>query len=198
MSSRRCAPQMKKDGLIPIAFADKDGWPAMGTFDYLNMRINGYQFHVDLCAHKESWDQQKVKDVFDNWKAMLPYQDPAALGRDLAGGGPTLGKKKAGMYLLGSFVTQQFTDKAVLADIDFFPFPEHRPIKGLDAVEAPIDGFMLSKKGGDNQARRGPAGLHRHRRRARTPTPRSTTTTCRPTRGATRPSSPPLQKKAPR
>ena len=32
-----CA-QMKKDGLTPIAFADKDGWPAMGTFDYLNMR----------------------------------------------------------------------------------------------------------------------------------------------------------------
>jgi ABC-type sugar transport system permease subunit len=25
----------------------------MGTFDYLNMRLNGCQFHVDLCAHKE-------------------------------------------------------------------------------------------------------------------------------------------------
>nr|WP_284289893.1 extracellular solute-binding protein [Angustibacter aerolatus] len=25
--------QMKKDGLTPIAFGDKDGWPAMGTFD---------------------------------------------------------------------------------------------------------------------------------------------------------------------
>ena len=74
-----CA-QMKKDGLTPLAFADKDGWPAMGTFDYLNMRLNGYQFHVDLMAHKESWDQQKVKDVFDNWKSILPYQDQGALG----------------------------------------------------------------------------------------------------------------------
>ena len=55
------------------------------------------------------------------------------------------------MYLLGSFVTQQFTDTAVLADIDFFPFPE-MAMEGQDAVEAPIDGFMLSKKGGDNQA----------------------------------------------
>jgi len=44
--------KMKADGLIPIAFADKDGWPAMGTFDYLDMRLNGYQFHMDLCAHK--------------------------------------------------------------------------------------------------------------------------------------------------
>ncbi len=145
-----CA-QMKKDGLTPIAFADKDGWPAMGTFDYINMRTNGYQFHVDLCAHKESWDQQKVKDVFDNWKALLPYQDPNALGMTWEEGAQTLGNKKSGMYLLGAFVTQQFTDKTVLADIDFFPYPAIA-MEGQDAIEAPIDGFMLSKKGGSNGA----------------------------------------------
>src|SRR3954467_7349519 len=33
------AKQMQKDGLAPIAFADNDGWPAMGTFDILNLRI---------------------------------------------------------------------------------------------------------------------------------------------------------------
>ena len=92
---------MKKDGLIPIAFADKDGWPAMGTFDYLNMRLNGYQFHLDLCAHKECWDQQKVKDVFDNWKAILPYHDPSALGATWQEAAQTLATKKTGMYLLG-------------------------------------------------------------------------------------------------
>ena len=27
--------QMKKDGITPIGFADKDQWPACGTFDYL-------------------------------------------------------------------------------------------------------------------------------------------------------------------
>ena len=74
------ATKMKADGLIPIEFADKDGWPAMGTFDYLNMRLNGYQFHMDLTAHRESWDQKKVSDVFDTWKALLPFQNPNALG----------------------------------------------------------------------------------------------------------------------
>ncbi len=146
-----CA-QMKKDGLIPLSFADKEGWPAMGTFDYLNMRLNGYQFHVDLMAHKESWNSQKVKDVFDNWKALVPFQDPTALGLIWQESAQKLVTKKAGMYLLGSFVTQQFTDKAVLADTDFFPFPVMTEANGQDAVEAPIDGFMLSKKGGDNQA----------------------------------------------
>jgi multiple sugar transport system substrate-binding protein len=146
-----CA-QMKKDGLIPISFGDKDGWPAMGTFDYLNMRLNGYQFHVDLMAHKEAWDNPKVATVFDNWKAILPYQDPGALGLTWQDSAQKLASKKAGMYLLGSFVTQQFTDKATLDDTDFFPFPTMVEANGQDAVEAPIDGFMLSKKGGSNQA----------------------------------------------
>ncbi len=145
------AKQMKADGLTPIAFADKDGWPAMGTFDYINMRTNGYKFHMDLTAHKESWNQKKVQDVFDNWKQLLPYQSPDALGLTWQEGASALGTGKAGMYLLGSFVTQQFTDPAVLADIDFFPFPEIA-VEGMDSVEAPIDGLMLSKKGGDNQA----------------------------------------------
>jgi multiple sugar transport system substrate-binding protein len=143
--------QMQADGLVPIAFADKDGWPAMGTFDYINMRTNGYQFHMDLTAHKESWDQKKVKDVFDNWKQLLPYQSTNALGLTWQEGAQLLGEGKAGMYLLGSFVTQQFTDATVLADIDFFPFPEIA-MEGTTAVEAPIDGLMLSKKGGSNPA----------------------------------------------
>jgi len=146
------ATQMKKDGLIPISFGDKDGWPAMGTFDYLNMRLNGYQFHVDLMAHKEAWDNPKVATVFDNWKAILPFQDPGALGLTWQDSAQKLASKKAGMYLLGSFVTQQFTDKATLDDTDFFPFPTMVEANGQDALEAPIDGFMVSKKGGSDQA----------------------------------------------
>lgn len=141
--------KMQADGIIPVAFADKDQWPACGTFDYLNMRINGYQFHVDLCAHKEGWDTPKVQEVFDTWKELLPYMDSSAAGLTWQEAAQKLADKQAGMYLLGSFVTQQFTDPAVLADIDFFPFPEVK-VEGTDAVEAPIDGLMLSKKGGQS------------------------------------------------
>ena len=46
--------KMQTDGLTPIAFGDKDGWPAMGTFDILNLRLNGYDFHVGLMAGTRS------------------------------------------------------------------------------------------------------------------------------------------------
>jgi len=146
------AAKMKKDGLVPIAFADKDGWPAMGTFDYLNMRINGYQFHMDLVAsHKQSWTDPKVAKVFDTWKSIIPFYQEGALGRTWQEAAQTLVKKQAGMYLLGMFVGQQFP--AGDTDIDFFPFPEVDSNIGMDAVEAPIDGFLLSSKGTSDQSK---------------------------------------------
>jgi len=137
--------QMKKKGLAPLAFADKDGWPAMGTFDYLNMRINGYDFHINLMAGKEAWDSQQVATVFDTWKRLLEISQPNSLGRTWQEAAQTVAQKKAGMYLLGTFVGQQFTG-ADKEDLTFFPFPEVDSSVGTDAVEAPIDGFMMAKR----------------------------------------------------
>ncbi|MFF4588768.1 ABC transporter substrate-binding protein [Streptomyces sp. NPDC001388] len=137
--------QMKKDGLTPIAFGDKDAWPAMGTFDQINFRLNGYDFHVELMAGKASWTDAKVKAAFDHWAELLPYHQEGSLGRTWQDAAQTLVSKKAGMYLLGSFVAQQFTNKADLDDLDFFAFPEINSEFGQDTVEAPTDGFMVSK-----------------------------------------------------
>jgi len=145
------AKQMKQDGITPIAFADKDLWPACGTFDYLNMRINGYQFHVDLMAHKESWDSPKVAKVFDTWKEVLPYSQSGSLGRIWQDSANAIGAKTAGMMVAGSDqIGAQLTGDQY-DDLDFFAFPEIDPSYGQDAVEAPIDGFMLSKKGKDDK-----------------------------------------------
>ncbi|MFJ4198225.1 ABC transporter substrate-binding protein [Streptomyces sviceus] len=137
--------QMKKDGLVPIAFGDKDAWPAMGTFDQLNFRTNGYDFHVELMAGKASWTDAKVKTVFDHWAEILPYHQDGFMGRTWQDAAQTLVAKKAGMYVLGTFVAQQFTNKADLDDLDFFAFPEINSAYGQDTVEAPADGFMVSK-----------------------------------------------------
>jgi multiple sugar transport system substrate-binding protein len=140
------AKQMKGDGMTPIAFTDKDGWPAMGTFDILNMRINGYDFHVNLMAGKESWDSPQVKSVFNHWREILPYTSQGALGLTWEEGAQQMIKKDAGMYLLGSFVGQQATDPADHADLDFFAYPAVNPAHGQDALDAPIDGFLMAKK----------------------------------------------------
>jgi multiple sugar transport system substrate-binding protein len=137
--------QMQKDGLVPMAMGQKDGWPALGTFDIINMRLNGFQFHMDLMAHKVGWDDPKVLNVFKQWQEVLPYQQPGATGRIWQDAAKSLLNKQAGMYLLGSFVAQQFQG-ADLDDLDFFPYPEIDSANGQDSIDAPIDGFMMSKK----------------------------------------------------
>jgi multiple sugar transport system substrate-binding protein len=139
--------KMKTDGLTPLAFGDKDGWPAMGTFDIINMRINGYDFHVGLMAGSEKWTDPKVAAVFDAWKDLLPYHADitGALGRTWQDAANTLVNKEAGMYFLGTFAGQQATEPADHDDLDFFPFP----VFGTEfdselGIDAPIDGFMLS------------------------------------------------------
>jgi multiple sugar transport system substrate-binding protein len=142
--------KMKQDGLIPFAFGDKDGWPAMGTFDILNLRTNGYDFHVGLMTGKEKWTDPKVKTVFQTWQTLLPLHQEGAAGRTWQDAAQALVTKKAGMYLLGMFVSQQFQatkDPADLADLDFFPYPNlGTQYDAEKALDAPIDGLMISAK----------------------------------------------------
>ncbi|MES2209151.1 MAG: ABC transporter substrate-binding protein [Chloroflexota bacterium] len=140
------AAKIQADGLVPLAFADKDGWPAMGTFDILNMRQNGYKFHVDLMAGKEKWTDTRVKDVFNLWKELLPFTQPNALGRTWQEGAQSMINKEAAMYFLGTFAGEQASDPAIHDDLDFFPFPVlGNQWDSENAIDAPIDGLMLSK-----------------------------------------------------
>lgn len=139
--------KMQKDGMTPFAFADKDGWPAMGTFDILNMRINGFDFHMDLMAGEKDWDSTEVKEVFDAWKGLLPYHQADPLGRTWQEAATSMGKGECGMYLLGTFVVDGIPDQE--DDLDFFTFPELDSSIGATALDAPIDGFCVAAGGGN-------------------------------------------------
>jgi len=147
---KKLAEQMKKDGLTPIAFADKDGWPAMGTFDILNLRMNGYDFHTELCVGKQKWTDSRVANVFKKWSEITPYYSPAFAGLTWQEAAKQLLQKKAGMYLLGLFVSEQFVASGNpddLAQLDFFPFPDlGTNYDSEKALDAPIDVFMMAKK----------------------------------------------------
>lgn len=144
----KLAKKMKADGIIPIAFADKDGWPALGTFDILNLRINGYDYHVKLMKHEIPWTDQGVHTVFQHWAEMMPYLQSGANGRLWQDAAKALETKQAGMMFQGTnqVAAQYVTDKANLDDLDFFTFPAINPQWGQDYMDAPTDGFMLSKK----------------------------------------------------
>ena len=141
--------QMQKDGITPIAFSDKDGWPAMGTFDILNLRQNGYDFHVGLMTGKNKWTDSKVTDVFNLWKKLIPFYTHGFAGLTWQQACDTLIRKQSGMFFLGLFLTGEFDviDKTAKADLDFFPFPFlGNSFDAEKSLDAPIDIWMASSK----------------------------------------------------
>lgn len=136
------ADEMQADGITPFGLANDGGWPVMGTFDILNMRINGYQFHVDLMAGNEEWTSDQVKEVFARFTELLPYHQSGANGRTWQEAGQALKAHEVGMYVLGTFVSEQFGDD--VDDLDFFAYPALNDEHGTDSIDAPIDGFMMA------------------------------------------------------
>jgi multiple sugar transport system substrate-binding protein len=141
--------QMQQDGFSnPIAIGQQDGWPAMGTFDIINMRMNGYQFHVDLMSHKESWTDPKVVNVFKQWKELTQYYTPGATGRIWQDAVKIFDQAKTSALIFqGTDQVGPQVSKSSLTDLDFFPFPQIDPAYPVDsAIDAPIDGFLMSAK----------------------------------------------------
>ncbi|MGH8963213.1 MAG: ABC transporter substrate-binding protein [Jatrophihabitantaceae bacterium] len=139
--------QMKKDGLIPIAFADKDLWPALGTFDIINLRVNGYDYHMQLMQGKASYTDKQVTNVFSQWAEILPYCQSGANGRIWQDAAKALENKQAGMMFQGTNQVAANYAKQNLPDLDFFPYPIINTTYGQDYMDAPADGFILPKKG---------------------------------------------------
>jgi len=140
---------MKKKGLVGFAAGDKGGWEAMGTFDIINARVNGYQFHVDLLAGREKWTDQRVIDVFKQWELLLPYTNKNVLDLEWDGAMQLLLQKKAGTTLMGSWFGGNFKEKSQedYDDLWIVPFPEINPEHGVDTIDAPIDGFCVAANG---------------------------------------------------
>ena len=142
---------MQGKKITPFAFAAKDAWAPMGTFDILNMRTNGYDFHMQLTKGEQQWDSAEVKQVFETWKTLLPYHQENSLGRTWQEAATSMANGECGMYLLGTFVVDGVPTEAQ-EDLDFFTFPELDPAIGSDALDAPIDGFCVAEGAQDIEA----------------------------------------------
>src|ERR1035437_3220488 len=153
-----CA-KMQTDGLTPLAFGDDGGWPAMGWFDIINLRLNGYDFHVGLMTGAQKWTDPKVTAVFQAWQKLVPFYLNGFAALTWQKACDSLIQSKSGMFLLGLFMTGEVVtvDAAnkttVLADIDFFPFPFFgNSFDAENALDAPIDIWMAIAKSQSLQA----------------------------------------------
>jgi multiple sugar transport system substrate-binding protein len=143
--------KFKAAGIDCLTTGTKALWPGAGIFDYINMRTNGYEFHMDLTAGKVKWTDPKVKATFAEWAKVVPYMSANAAAIDWQDAAALLSQGKAANYVMGNFAVATFKEGGMTNDtLGFLVFPEITP--GVPrAEEAPTDTFHIPS-GAKNKA----------------------------------------------
>lgn len=127
-------------------------WTAGGWFDYLNMRTNGFDFHMQLARGEVKWTDNRVRETFANWRKLIDmggfiddhqtYSWQEAL--------PFVVNGEATAYLIGNFAVPHLREAGLTdAQLDFYQFPR---IANVAAGEdAPTDTFHIPA-GASNKA----------------------------------------------
>jgi multiple sugar transport system substrate-binding protein len=131
--------KFKTAGIDCITTGTKALWPAAGIFDYLSLRTNGYEWHMDLTAGKVAWTDQKTKDVFAQFAKIQPYITANHAAIDWQDAAAIMIQGKAAHYVMGNFAVGNFKEGGMTNDnLGFMVFPEITP--GIPrAEEAPTD-----------------------------------------------------------
>ena len=144
-SGRRC-----------YAIGSRHPWTTAGWFDYLNMRTNGYEFHMALTAGEVPWTDERVRATFANWRTLIDMgayiDDPTAY--DWQEALPFVVNGQATAYLMGNFVVAPLREAGLTNDnLGFYPFPEITP--GIPRAEdAPTDTLHIPAGAQNKEAAR--------------------------------------------
>ncbi|TDG04047.1 extracellular solute-binding protein [Paraburkholderia guartelaensis] len=111
-------------GVAPIAVAARDSWTLAAWFDYLDLRINGNEFHQKLMAGQIPYTDPRVKKVYTTWKTLMDNHCfmENALSYDVDSIAPVLVNGKAAMMLMGTFFSASFPEN-MKQNVGFFRFP---------------------------------------------------------------------------
>lgn len=130
-------------------------WTAGGWFDYMNMRTNGFDFHMELARGEVEWTDDRVRETFANWRKLIDmgafiddhqtYSWQEAL--------PFMLKGEAAAYLMGNFVVPHLREAGLGDDqIDFYQFPKIADVPMGE--DAPTDTFHIAANAKNKPAAR--------------------------------------------
>ena len=136
--------KLKAAGITPITIGTKFLWTAAGWFDYLNLRINGFDYHISLTDGEASYLDPELDAVFAAWRELLDrgyFLENHATYSWQEAQAPLI-NGTAAMYLIGNFIVPDLENAGVVDDIGYFQFPIIDPSVGV-YEDAPTDTFHM-------------------------------------------------------
>ncbi len=116
---------LKQNGVTPVTIGTKYLWTAAGWFDFLNLRVNGMDFHMELMDGKASYEDPRLDRVFEIWGEMANQgyflENHATFSWQEAQAPMINGE--AAMYLIGNFIVPSLKDAGVVDKVGYFQFP---------------------------------------------------------------------------
>lgn len=124
---------LRANGENPLAISGNEPWASYVWFEYLNLRLNGPEFHRGLLTGKEQFDDARVRTVLETWRSLFTngyyVEKPQALGSLNAVAAlvrneraKVLTREKAVMVLSDTYNVSQLP-ALFLEELDFFRFP---------------------------------------------------------------------------
>ncbi len=131
-------------------------WTAGGWFDYISLRTHGYDFHMALTNGEIPWTDDRVREVFANWRELIDmgafidnhtaYTWQEAL--------PFMVNGEAAAYLMGNFAVAPLREAGLTDDqLGFYQFPAINPDVAM-AEDAPTDTLHIPAQAQNKEAAR--------------------------------------------
>lgn len=121
---KQISKTLKNNQVVPFTIGTKYLWTAAGWFDYLNLRINGLDFHKRLTQGDVPYTNPKVKAVFLKWAELVEpgyfIRNHTVFSSEEAQA--FLYHGSAAMYLIGNFIVPSIPTE-IAPNMGFFPFP---------------------------------------------------------------------------
>lgn len=114
---------LSEAGYVPVAVSAA-GWtpPVARWFSILDLRLNGPDFHERLMAGEESYEDERVRRVFERLSEMHARNCFSEEIMNYSGAAQAIFDGEAAMYNLGEWLSESY-DEGIPDTFDFFSFP---------------------------------------------------------------------------
>lgn len=142
----KACDKLASNNIIPIAMGSYEKWTLAAWFDYLDIRLNGVDFHLELIQGFRSFDDDRVREVFSLWATLFEKRYILRGHEKLKWLEvmPFVFRGNAAMTLMGSFLNSRIP-LVVTPKIGYFSFPQIMPQYASHQL-APTDVYMVSAK----------------------------------------------------
>lgn len=144
--------ELNDEGITPVSLSGKTSWTLAAWFDYINLRLNGLEFHQALLSGAIAFTDNRVRNIFVYWAELIEAGafDLEHMAYSWTESLPYLYRDFVAMSLMGNFFIAQVPEP-IVDSLGYFPFPQIRQDMPI-YEDVPLDVAVLNASSNKKEA----------------------------------------------